>query len=81
MFRLNKIIPTNSSYQFMSIRKMMLYISSFLVIISLFLLIFKGLNLGIDFKGGTEIIVNIKKNVDNNITNQIEKSFNLQKRN
>ena len=57
MFRLNKIIPTDSNYLFMNIRNMMLYISASLVIISLLLLIFKGLNLGIDFKGGTLIEV------------------------
>ena len=31
------------------------FVSTFLVVISLLLLIFKGLNFGIDFKGGTLI--------------------------
>ena len=57
MFGLNKLIPSNSNYQFMNIRNMMIYMSASLVIISLLLLIFKGLNLGIDFKGGTLIEV------------------------
>ena len=76
MFRLNKIIPTNSSYQFMSIRKMMLYISSFLVIISLFLLIFKGLNLGIDFKGGTLIEVRTQNSDISELRKILSNSFN-----
>ena len=57
MFRVNKIIPVNSNYSFMKIRKMMLIISSFLMIFSILLLFIKGLNLGIDFKGGTLIEV------------------------
>ena len=60
MFGINKIIPVNSNYQFMKLRKRMLYISVFLIISSIILLIFKGLNLGIDFKGGTLIEVSIK---------------------
>ena len=55
MFGLNKILPTDSDYQFMNIRKKMLYVSLFFIIISALLLVFKGLNLGIDFKGGTLI--------------------------
>ena len=57
MFGLNKILPTNSDYQFMNIRKKMLYASLCFVTISALLLFFKGLNLGIDFKGGTLIEV------------------------
>ena len=60
MFGLNKILPTNSDYQFMNIRKKMLYASLFFVTISALLLFFKGLNLGIDFKGGTLIEVSTK---------------------
>ena len=60
MFGLNKLIPTDSNYQFMNIRNMMIYMSASLVIISLLLLIFKGLNFGIDFKGGTLIEVRMQ---------------------
>ena len=60
MFGLNKFFPTNSDYQFMNIRKKMLYMSLFFIFISLSLLVFKGLNLGIDFKGGTLIEVSTK---------------------
>ena len=42
-------IPFNKYYKFFNL------LSSVLVIISLFLLIFKGLNFGVDFKGGTLI--------------------------
>ena len=66
MFSLEKFIPIDSNYSFMSLRKAMLLLSSFLTIISILLLIFKGLNLGIDFKGGTLIEVsaeNIKTNI------------------
>ena len=36
-----------SNYQFMSIRKKMLYLTSFFIVISILLLVFKALNLGI----------------------------------
>ena len=60
MFGFEKIIPVNTAYSFMHIRKLMLLVSSVVIIISLLLLIFKGLNLGIDFKGGTLIEVSTK---------------------
>ena len=76
MFGLNKIIPTNSNYQFMNIRNMMLYISASLVIISLLLLIFKGLNLGIDFKGGTLIEVRTQNSDISELRKILNYSFN-----
>ena len=60
MLRLNKLIPQNSKYQFMSFRKNMLYLSTFFILCSFLLLFFKGLNLGIDFQGGTLIEVSTK---------------------
>ena len=60
MLGLNKILPVDSNYQFMNIRKNMMYLSLFFVVFSILLLIFKGLNLGIDFKGGTLIEINTK---------------------
>ena len=49
-------ISFNKYYKFFSI------LSSFLIIISLLLLIFKGLNFGVDFKGGTLIEIRTSKN-------------------
>ena len=76
MFGLNKLIPTNSNYQFMNIRNMMLYISASFVIISLLLLIFKGLNLGIDFKGGTLIEVRTQNSDISELRKILNYSFN-----
>ena len=67
MFNLNKIIPRNSNYSFMKFRKIMFIISLFLTIFSILLLSTKGLNLGIDFKGGTLIEVStIDYNISSN---------------
>ncbi len=60
MFGLNKLIPQNSNYAFMNYRKYFIILSILLIFISILLLTFKGLNLGIDFKGGTLIEVNTK---------------------
>ena len=50
MFGLNKIIPSNSNYSFMDLRKKFITASAVLIMISLALLFFKGLNFGVDFK-------------------------------
>ena len=49
-------------------------ISVFFVIVSIALLLFKGLNFGVDFKGGTLIELRIKDNQTNILT--LRKSFN-----
>ena len=63
MLRLNNLIPQNSNYAFMDVRKYFMILSIFLMLISVLLLSFKGLNLGIDFKGGT--LIEIKTNNSN----------------
>ena len=60
MLGFEKIIPISPNYSFMHLRKVMLLISSIIIFLFIFLLIFKGLNLGIDFKGGTLIEVETK---------------------
>ena len=57
MFGLNKIIPVDSDYKFLNFRKNFYIASGIAIFLSLLLLFFKGLNLGIDFKGGTLIEV------------------------
>ena len=46
---MNKSVPFNKFYRLFNI------ISSLLIVLSIVLLIFKGLNFGVDFKGGTLI--------------------------
>ena len=61
-------ISFNKYYNFFTV------ISSFLIILSLGLLIFKGLNFGVDFKGGTLIEIRTSKNNSN--ISLIRDSFN-----
>ena len=60
MFGINKIIPKESNYPFMDYRKIFIVTSLILILCSVLLLSIKGLNLGIDFKGGTLIEINTK---------------------
>ena len=55
MLGINKIIPADTNYPFMDYRKIFIISSLILILSSVLLLSFKGLNLGIDFKGGTLI--------------------------
>ena len=61
MFGLNKIIPSESEYKFLKFRKHFYIVSAIAIFLSLSLLVFKGLNLGIDFKGGTLIEVSTQE--------------------
>ena len=76
MFGINKIIPVDSKYEFMRLRKIMLYISSSVILISILLLMFKGLNLGIDFKGGTLIEVTTKNTNISELRKILSSEFN-----
>ena len=66
MFGLNKIIPSEPNINFLGLRRNFLIFSIAAIIISIGLLSFKGLNLGIDFKGGTMVAVNFTEPVDIN---------------
>ena len=76
MFKLNHLIPSNSNFEFMKFRKPMLFLSIFFIIFAILLLIFKGLNLGIDFKGGTLIEVNTNKSNISELRKILSPEFN-----
>ena len=64
----NKTIPFNNFYKIFNLT------SSLLIVISILLLLFKGLNYGVDFKGGTLIEI---KTTNNNISiSDLRKAFN-----
>jgi preprotein translocase SecF subunit len=69
-----KIIKSETNIKFMKIKKLTLFISSILFLLSLGLVFFKGLNLGIDFTGGSLIEVRFKQDVNlNNIRVEMNK--------
>ncbi len=69
-----RIIKSETNINFMRIKKLTLFISSILFFLSLSLVFIKGLNLGIDFTGGTLIEVRFKENIDlNNLRMKMNK--------
>ena len=59
-----RIFKSGTDIKFMKIKKLTLFISSILFFLSLSLVFIKGLNLGIDFTGGSLIEVRFKENID-----------------
>ena len=80
-FNFNKLIPTNSNYSFMNFRKKMLFLSIIFLIVSILLLIFRGLNLGIDFKGGTLIEVSTQNSNISELRKILNTSFQIKNMN
>jgi len=75
MFGIEKIIPVKPNYSFMEYKKMMLILSGILIFFSIFLLSFKGLNLGIDFKGGTLFEVKTKNTSISELRSILNQNF------
>jgi preprotein translocase SecF subunit len=59
-----RIFKSGTDIKFMKIKKLTLIISSILFFLSLASVFFKGLNLGIDFTGGSLIEARFKENID-----------------
>ena len=76
MFGLNKIIPVEPNVNFLGLRKNFLIFSIVAIIISLGVLFFKGLNLGIDFKGGTLIEVSTKNTSISELREILSSNYN-----
>ena len=76
MLGINKIIPSDSNYPFMDYRKIFIISSLILILSSVLLLSFKGLNLGIDFKGGTLIEISTKNSDIAELRRMLSPNFN-----
>ena len=76
MFGLNKIIPVEPNIDFLGLRKKFLIFSIVAIIISICVLTVKGLNLGIDFKGGTLIEVSTKNTSISELRDMLSENFN-----
>ena len=69
-----RIIKSATNINFMRIKKLTLFVSTILFVLSLSLIFIKGLNLGIDFTGGSLIEVRFKENIDlNNLRMKMNK--------
>lgn len=64
MFRGITLVPPNTKIPFMAVHKISLAVSGLIMVGTVLLLIFKGLNLGIDFKGGILLEVGMPETAD-----------------
>jgi len=76
MFGLNKIIPADSDYKFLNYRKKFYIASGVAIFLSFILLFFQGLNLGIDFKGGTLIEISTQNTNIGELRDILSPNFN-----
>ena len=76
MFKINKIIPRNSNYSFMDLRRTFIIVSSIAMLLCILLISVRGLNLGIDFKGGTLIEINTKNSSISELRKMLSQNFN-----
>ncbi len=76
MFGLNKIIPVEPNINFLKLRKNFLIFSIIAIFLSICLLSIKGLNLGIDFKGGTLIEVSTKNTSIGEMRDLLSSTYN-----
>ena len=75
MFNLEKLLPINPTINFLKLRKIMIIFSILAIIFSLIFLFIKGLNLGIDFKGGILIESKIKNITISELRSVLNKNF------
>ena len=75
MFNIEKIIPSDSKINFLRIKNVMILISTASILITIILLFFNGLNLGIDFKGGVLIEAETKNIEMSELRNSLTNKF------
>lgn len=76
---IGKIKPTNAKFDYMKHAKKFLIVVLVIIIIGIISLFTRGLNLGIDFKGGTSINIKSEEkiNVDNILSELNEKGYEV----
>jgi len=67
----------NKTKNFLTASKVYMYTVSIIIIIGACLICFKGLNLGIDFKGGSSVSLISEENIDETKVNEILDKYNI----